>query len=379
MSGEECNNCGSDVTTGLTIDLMAARENCSEHQQCLLVAPHPHDHPQQYRVPSREVDLVWKRHIIETRAYIRDCEALFGPNRYLHRSTMVTTPGKAAGDLAVATLGSLVSLTVEEEEIEENRSTFISWSSEDERQLKLILHSANNDAEACIRAGGSSALLQPPPLDDDMALLEWEAMAIIPEEAEKEYLNLHHVMNKGLGVASPYVDLLWHRHMVDTVAYDRFCGRHFGRYVHHDVGYEDEWRVDFPTMEVVGAEGMEDDNVFSLLNPMPTQEDFDDTLGLYEKVLGSPPPLDIWSRSATSSGHGHSPHGHNPHGHYPHIYTPIPPTDNPDPKAVITANGGCTGCCCNCKGFECAVPGPAVAGQYSRGEEEEYEHVRVDG
>lgn len=49
------------------------------YRRYLYLTEIPHDHP---TVPTQDIDAFWHQHILDTRAYQRDCETMFG--RFLH-------------------------------------------------------------------------------------------------------------------------------------------------------------------------------------------------------------------------------------------------------------------------------------------------------
>ncbi|OGL70410.1 hypothetical protein A3B32_02945 [Candidatus Uhrbacteria bacterium RIFCSPLOWO2_01_FULL_53_9] len=94
------------------------------------------------------------------------------------------------------------------------------------------------------------------------------------EAAYRCFLQLCKTFPERKIAAPPNVDVVWHMHMLDSVAYMRDCDVYFGHYLHHD-----------PCIGEADIDGA------------------NDTLVLYEETFGTTPPS-IWMGLTTCANPG---------------------------------------------------------------------------
>jgi hypothetical protein len=220
-------------------------------------------------VPSRRVDLVWQRHMLDTRAYAEDCQRLAGA--FLHREH-----GASGEDYART-----------REELAPVDATM--W---DGAGLASVVRGGMEPAEAFAHGGGLEAEdlsgvvararaslvakgVASAWIEEGREQLATEAGAA---EAVCEYRRfLALLMGCGERVTPcKLVDELWHQHILDSREYARFCVRVAGEFLHHTPHYEAPHGDHAPA--------------------------FRRTKELYRERIGSEPPGRIWAHMGESGG-----------------------------------------------------------------------------
>lgn len=179
--------------------------------------------------PSQEVDMVWQRHILDTKAYTQDC--IHWAGSYIHRY-------QGSSSSSFERCVSLLEIS-DQAEWEQSSSSYA--FSGLEVNINCQSCSSNVDEE------NLSELLERVKYSlqsQDLNIL-WVADALEYIDANyeqtldeyKRFLKLLIAGNTPL-TPSKLIDEFWHQHILDTTDYWRFCMRIAGRYIHHVPHYE---------------------------------------------------------------------------------------------------------------------------------------------
>ena len=248
-------------------------------------------HPEMKLLPSKSVDLVWQRHILDTKAYEEDCLALFG--EHLHRIYGESEPDVSLehtrGLLYQSAFSAPPSAT--SEELWKGVATVpaAAMASPSLPRLPRAEHppsgkSSFEDVEDQDLEWLGVAVAQELPLKQVVCAKSEPLRQIAIEDPSAtvvEYKKFLRMMVDDHGAwftPSKLVDELWHRHMLDSVAYCDFCGRVNGAYLHHTPHYGEPHSFHDPG--------------------------FTATLKAYENKFAGAPPSSIWGTVGESGGGG---------------------------------------------------------------------------
>ncbi|PZV12858.1 MAG: hypothetical protein DCF20_16905 [Pseudanabaena sp.] len=180
--------------------------------------------PQKSYKPSYLADLVWQLHMLDTKAYTKDCFQRAG--QYIHRCNGVYFPQSAElSGIARELLGNYA-------EPIHSHTPFI------QKEFNSISILDQEDFSALLQRVRHS-------LEHKAVVLAWvtESLYLInsePETAIREYKRFIELMLLGERSLTPckLVDEIWHQHILDSKSYFLFCYRVAGRYLHHAPHYE---------------------------------------------------------------------------------------------------------------------------------------------
>ena len=195
----------------------AALRGIAEYERFFLLAATNGKEP---LVPSTWVDLVWQRHMLDSKAYTEDCDRWAGV--YLHRDEGVP-PGGFERSLAL--LG-----TPDPAVWNRPGPAFV----QSDLNISCDSEGPTSDLESEELSGVLARVCQslqtkpnaPPWVVDARDLLKTE-----PELAVREYRRFLMLMIRESGSLTPckLVDEFWHQHILDSRAYLAFCSRVAGR------------------------------------------------------------------------------------------------------------------------------------------------------
>ena len=247
-------------------DTDLARRSIAAYERFFLLAAQHRAGP---LVPSRRVDLVWQRHMLDTPAYAEDCARWAGA--YLHRDDRAPPGGYertlgllGPGDPEAWDGPGPASASADGPAFA-GRAGFP--GDLDREDLSGVL--------ARVRHALRSKPSASPWVAEARELLETE-----PGVATEEYRRFLALLMAGAGRIAPckLVDEFWHQHILDSRNYNRFCARAAGRYLHHTPHYEEPHAFHEPA--------------------------FRRTLALYRGRWGCDPPSRIWAHLGESGGGG---------------------------------------------------------------------------
>lgn len=219
--------------------------------------------------PSQAVDLIWQRHMLDTRAYMQDCDRLAG--KYIHRfndpplnafEKYIQLLGVSNNITGVSPTSSYLCLG---REINIDNAPYSS-DLETENLLELV-----NQVRVSFQRKSSSANIAWIP--EYLEMLESDSIQVIEEY--KRFLQLL-IINKIVLTPSKLVDEFWHQHILNSTEYFQFCIRIAGHYIHHSPHDQKP-------------------HSFHL-------DSFNQTQQVYKKYFGLVPPEKIWSHVGTSCG-----------------------------------------------------------------------------
>ena len=240
-------------------------------------------HPGESLLPSAAVDAVWQRHLLDTKAYHEDCLGLFG--RHLHRIYGAQQPDEALvrtrvlyqtayakpsssefwGGVAAVPAVASVSPELPAPPRQLNAATCAAVEEEDLEWIGVAVAKELPLKQAVCKK--SEPLREIAITDPAATVAEY-----------KKFLRMM-VDEKGAWFTpSKLVDELWHRHMLDTVAYCKFCERVNGSYLHHTPHYGEPHSYHDPG--------------------------FMATLKAYKEKFAETPPKTIWGTVGESGGGG---------------------------------------------------------------------------
>ena len=240
-------------------------------------------HPGESLLPSAAVDAVWQRHLLDTKAYHEDCLGIFGlhlhriygaqqPDEALVRTRVLYQTAYAAPSSSefwggVATVPAFASVSPELPAPPQQLSA-ATCAAVEEEDLEWIGVAVAKELPLKQAVCKKSEPLREIAITDPAATV-----------AEyKKFLRMM-VDEKGAWFTpSKLVDELWHRHMLDTVAYCKFCERVNGSYLHHTPHYGEPHSYHDPG--------------------------FMATLKAYEEKFADSPPKTIWGTVGESGGGG---------------------------------------------------------------------------
>ncbi|WP_165246754.1 hypothetical protein [Paludisphaera soli] len=218
-------------------------------------------------VPSRRVDLVWRRHMLDTSAYAEDCRRWAGG--YLHRDL-----GPPAGGYE-RTLARL--RPIDPDAWDGPGPAFVAAEGPDAAVVAQARSGLDREDLSGLVTRVRDALREAPShaawIVEALDLLETD-----PELAVREYRRFLTLLIDGAGPVAPckLVDEFWHQHILDSRTYARFCDRVAGRPLHHAPSYEKPHGFHEPA--------------------------FRRTLALYRRRNGAEPPARIWAHMGESGG-----------------------------------------------------------------------------
>ena len=245
------------------------------------------------QAPSLDVDKVWQRHQLDTRAYTQDCRALFGdahlPERevphYVHRSVGTCSEhGMSLGAASVDALGVPTS-----GKIRLNTRAAV--------RVEELMDPTRAVADALPIKQRWCAKSTP---------LGQISLANVDDTAWEYARWLELLAAEGAGTRlspSKLVDEVWHAHILDSRAYSSFCLEHYSVYVHHEPSYEKSHAFHQPA--------------------------FDACLLKYKEHFGQEPPASHWAVMGESGGGGGD--GGNE--------APPPPPKLPPPELLDATTG----------------------------------------
>jgi hypothetical protein len=250
------------------------------------------DHPSEdLLLPCAAVDAVWQRHLLDTQAYQLDCSAIFGAHahrvypqdgfdaasglartRALYQETYGAEPPSLWNEVpTVAPAYISISPALGVPPAPFSRQG-IPWG----RALSTV------EVEDLEWVG--AAVAKELPLKQTACKHGEPLKQIVcgdPSLAVVEYKKFLRMMIDDSGAwftPSKLVDELWHRHMLDSVKYCRFCERVAGSYLHHTPHYGEPHSFHDPG--------------------------FLSTLKTYKQKFGAPAPRDFWGTVGESGGGG---------------------------------------------------------------------------
>ena len=206
-----------------------ALASITEYEQFFLLMA---SNPGQRLTPSLAVDLVWQRHLLDTKAYMVDCKKWAGG--YIHREAGGDLDGfKRCVDKLDWNSQSWGFQPAEVHGFGGERAEFI-W---DAKSLSSQLTNLENlswliDKTRLVLQKRDSKSLW---VQDALVLLE--ANPTVALEEYRRFLTL--MMHQDRLVTPPkLVDELWHQHILKSRSYFAFCNQVAGRYLHHTPSYE---------------------------------------------------------------------------------------------------------------------------------------------
>jgi hypothetical protein len=207
-------------------DRQAAIEAISNYEHFFMAIV---SHPTEPLSPSQEVDLVWQRHMLDTRIYMRDCDRLAGkyihrfcvsPPNYFERCVQILrvsgNPEWKHPSLSYAFLNADV----------KTDCIPCSFDLENESMIGLV-----EQVQDSLQNKNSNI----PWISQSLTILESDPMIVISEY--KRFLRLLITGNIPL-TPSKLIDEFWHQHILNSVDYFKFCIKVAGRYMHHTPHYE---------------------------------------------------------------------------------------------------------------------------------------------
>jgi hypothetical protein len=247
-------------------------------------------YPEQKLLPSKAVDLVWQRHILDTEAYEQDCLALFG--EHLHRIYGVIDPDvelEHTRRLYWTAFPTATSVTSEKlwEDIATVPAAAMASASlprlpRAQHPSPVALKLENVEDQDLEWLG--TAVAQELPLKQAVCKKSEPLRQIALEDTSAtvvEYKKFLRMMIEDHGAwytPSKLVDELWHRHILDSVGYCNFCKRVSGAYLHHTPHYGEPHSFHDPG--------------------------FTATLKAYKHKFANAPPSNIWGTVGESGGGG---------------------------------------------------------------------------
>ena len=283
-----------------------------------------------------DLDKVWQRHQLDTRAYMEDCRKLFGDGdlskqalhkrgcdimHYIHR--LAGTRMESGMVLGIATVDSLGVPMLGKVELKGRPPVRV-----DEVVCPAQVVSALLPIKQlwCAKSAPLAKISLTNIQDTAREYARW--LEILTTDGSKTKFS-----------PSKLVDELWHAHILDSKAYARFCHEHYGVYVHHEPSYEESHAFHKPAFKAC--------------------------LLAYKKHFGHDPPTSHWGIMGESGG------GTNDGPDPLHILPPsLPPPELVDPttgvawlpftvKEINHYDCYCRpmmGCCWSPTGFDPFVP-----------------------
>jgi hypothetical protein len=202
-------------------------------------------HPCESLMPSKAVDLVWQRHLLDTKAYAEECLELFGA--HLHRVYGVEAPdaalemtlqlyrttsgGAVESDVAALWQGvaivpatTSVAVNLSPRKLEQVVVPRVAVEDEDLAWLGVAVAKELPLKQAVCKY--SEPLRKIAISDPSATVIEYKKFVRMMVDDQSTWFT-----------PSKLVDELWHRHMLDSVAYCEFCDRVAGAYLHHTPHY----------------------------------------------------------------------------------------------------------------------------------------------
>ncbi len=246
-----------------------AMRSIAEYEKFFLLAARHRDIP---HVPSRRVDIVWQRHMLDTVAYAEDCARWAGA--YLHRIVAVppdayrqTLDRLGAADPEIWDQPGPACISAHWPDPIPQRERHGSLEKEDFSALLVRVRSSLQNKP------GTPAWVV-----EACELLEADSMLAVEEY--RRFLGLL-ITEAAPLTPSKLLDEFWHQHVLDSRNYASFCSRTAGRFLHHIPNYEKPHEFHDPA--------------------------FRRTHNLYRKRFGNAPPDRVWSYMGESGGCGCDP------------------------------------------------------------------------
>ncbi len=247
-------------------------------------------YPEQKLLPSKAVDLVWQRHILDTVAYEQDCLALFG--EHLHRIYGVIDPDvelEHTRRLYRTAFPKAPSVTSEQLWKDVATVPAAAMASASLPRLPRAQHPSSvasklEDVEDQDLEWLGTAVAQELPMKQAVCKMSEPLRQIALDDTGAtvvEYKKFLRMMIDDHGAwftPSKLVDELWHRHILDSVGYCNFCERVNGAYLHHTPHYGEPHSFHDPG--------------------------FTATLKAYKHKFANVPPSSIWGTVGESGGGG---------------------------------------------------------------------------
>jgi uncharacterized membrane protein len=232
-------------------DRQAAIEAIADYEHFLILVV---SHPSESLSPSQTVDLVWQRHMLDTRIYMQDCDRFAG--KYIHRFY-----GSHSNSFYKKTSSSFYAFLDADVKAD---CLPCSCDLESENMMKLV-----EQVQDSLQNKNSNI----PWVSQSLRLLESDPMLAINEY--KRFLKLLIAGNIPL-TPSKLIDEFWHQHILNSTEYFQFCTRVAGRYIHHTPHYERPHSYH--------------------------RKGFKHTHFVYQKYFDKNAPQSIWSHMGESSG-----------------------------------------------------------------------------
>ena len=239
-------------------------------------------------VPNKIMDKFWHYHILDTEAYHRDCEAIFG--HYLHHFPYFGMRGEKDAENLEKSFYKTTDWYLEtfgESMVREEHMKC--WHDCQSRcwhkcsTQRTFEESTDLVYAPPITAERITYLIQEKGIDPTIAAIDLEMVKLKlqdPEEganwtakqcdlAEVEYKRYLHLCKKypeALPVPNGIMNTVWHYHILDTIAYHADTEKVFGEYLHH-----------YPYFGMFGEE-----------DARALQAAFLDTQALYKREFGEP-------------------------------------------------------------------------------------------
>ena len=241
-----------------------AMRSIAEYERFFLLAARQRDVP---HVPSRRVDIVWQRHMLDTVAYAEDCTRWAGA--YLHRIVPVppdayrqTLDRLGATDPEIWDQPGPASIAAHGPDPIPREERLGSLEKEDFSALLVRVRSSLQNKH------GTPAWVA-----EARELLQADSMLAVEEY--RRFLGLL-ITEAAPLTPSKLLDEFWHQHVLDSCNYASFCSRTAGRFLHHIPNYEKPHEFHDPA--------------------------FRRTHDLYRKRFGNAPPDRVWSYMGESGG-----------------------------------------------------------------------------
>lgn len=232
--------------------------------------------PGERLTPNTAIDLIWQRHMLDTRNYMEDCRKWAGG--YVHRHS-----GRIPGGF-------------------ERSARHLNWNRQNWGHEPADVHSTGGSPDdykfqtgerqpetleqeelSWLLGKTRQALFARPGtalwVKDSLKLLD-ENPGLILEEYRRFLTLLIHPY--GRLAPAKLIDELWHQHILHSRDYFNFCDRIAGRYLHHTPGYGQPHEIHRPA--------------------------FNQTHATYQLHYGVAPAAEIWSHMGESSSCSSSPY-----------------------------------------------------------------------
>ena len=218
-------------------------------------------------VPSRRVDLIWQRHMLDTMAYAEDCSRWAAA--FLHRDDGMPPGGYER---------TVELLRPSDPEVWDRAGpAFITTDGAAPDDRAGVRGGLDREELSGVLARVRHAL-ERKPAAPGWVIEARDLLETDPTLATEEYRRFLALLMIEAGRISPckLVDEFWHQHILDSRNYARFCARAAGRYLHHTPNYEKPHEYHEPA--------------------------FRRTRTLYRSTFGFDPPGPIWAHMGESGG-----------------------------------------------------------------------------